>query len=180
MSFRLHVVAALSLTALAFDTSAANAQYSRWGFGVIRPLPPLQPLPLLPRLRPLPALAPLPPLNPIYSLPGIYSTPYYGYSVPYAVPVPVVDALGTPLGTNDLHIILPIASAKIWVNGTEMGSTGKSDRHLSIPDLAQGNKHDFKIKAEWTIDGKTKSEVRTVHLDGSGHRVVNFLVPEEK
>ncbi len=78
---------------------------------------------------------------------------------------------------NDVVVHLPIANAKVWINGVETGRAGSSTRHLSVPD---SQNHDFTIKATWTIDGKTQSEERTVPLKGSGHQVVNFLVPEGK
>ncbi len=59
----------------------------------------------------------------------------------------------------------------------ETGRTGLSTRRLSVPD---SQNHEFKIMATWTIDGKAQSEERTVPLTGSGHQVVNFLVPEAK
>jgi uncharacterized protein (TIGR03000 family) len=147
--------------------------------------------PMPPAVQPMPPLTTMPsmtPLNPItgpsnlYSNPWLqyglnrygYSTPYtYGYSMPYTAP-----GLSSTGVVNDVVVQLPIANAKVWINGVEMKGTGKSTRLVSVPDAGAGQNHVFKIKATWTIDGKTKSEERTVPLNGSGRQVVNFLIPE--
>jgi uncharacterized protein (TIGR03000 family) len=81
---------------------------------------------------------------------------------------------------NDVVVKLPIAGTKVWINGVEVKGTGSSTRHVSVPDAPAGQKNEFTIKATWTIDGKTKSDERTIPLNGSGRQVVNFLVPEGK
>jgi hypothetical protein len=111
---------------------------------------------------------------------GGYSMPYGGYSMPYTAPVASYSGAYPTGGTapmNDIVVKLPIANAKIWINGVETNGTGQSTRHVAVPD---SQNHEFTIKATWTIDGKTKSDERTVPLNGSGRQVVNFLVPETR
>jgi uncharacterized protein (TIGR03000 family) len=116
-------------------------------------------------------------------LQGAYMTNGYGNSTPYVSPA--LSSVGAyPTGVtskmNDVVVKLPIANAKIWINGVETKGTGLSSRHVSVPDAPVGQKNEFTIKATWTIDGNTKSDERTVPLNGSGRQVVNFLVPEGK
>jgi hypothetical protein len=110
---------------------------------------------------------------------GGYSMPYGGgYSMPYTTPVASYAGAYPTDGTARMHDVvvhLPIANARVWINGVEKNGTGQSTRHISVPD---SQNHEFTIKATWTIDGKIKSDERTVPLNGSGRQVVNFLVPE--
>jgi uncharacterized protein (TIGR03000 family) len=107
----------------------------------------------------------------------------YGYSTPYTTPA-LSSAGAYPTGVNsrmnDIVVKLPIANAKVLINGVEAKGTGTSTRHVSVPDAPAGQKNEFTIKATWTVDGKTKSDERTVPLNGSGRQVVNFLVPASK
>jgi hypothetical protein len=167
----------------------------------MQPLLPSMPLlpsqPLLPSMQsllpsqPLLPVTPTPFVNPLIgglsnpladpTLQYVYMLNRYGsYSMPYGAPaLSYGSALnaGGKSRMNDVVVQLPIASAKVLVNGVETNGSGASTRHLAVPD---GQNHEAKINAVWTIDGKTKSEERTVHLSGSGHQVVNFLVPKGK
>jgi uncharacterized protein (TIGR03000 family) len=116
-------------------------------------------------------------------LQGAYMPNGYGNSTPYIPPVlssPGAYPTGVTSRMNDIVVKLPIANAKILINGVETNGIGSSTRHISVPDAPAGQKNEFTIKATWTIDGKTKSDVRTVPLNGSGRQVVNFLVPAGK
>jgi uncharacterized protein (TIGR03000 family) len=107
----------------------------------------------------------------------------YGYSSPYTAPAlssPGAYPTGANSRMNDIVVKLPIANAKVLINGVEAKGTGTSTRHVSVPDAPVGQKNEFTIKATWTVDGKTKSDERTVPINGSGRQVVNFLVPASK
>jgi uncharacterized protein (TIGR03000 family) len=173
---QLLTVASATVLLVAVTAGDAAAQYRR-GF-------PIRPNPVVRPYRP-PIGLPNPLSNPWFRYWYMrnkygYPLPYYGmpYAVPTAVPVAGGYQPGANPGVNDIVVQLPIASAKVWINGVETAGTGQSTRHFTVSDITAGNQHEFKIKAEWTIDGKTRSDVRTVYLDGSRHQVVNFLVPE--
>jgi uncharacterized protein (TIGR03000 family) len=135
---------------------------------------------------------PMQPLNPIISLPNMLSNPWlqngymmngYGYSMPYTVPGITPNGGYQPEinpEVNHIEVQLPIANARIWINGVETKGAGQSTRRLTVPNVATGQNQEIKIKATWMIDGKTKSEERTIRLKGCGRQVVNFLVPEGK
>jgi hypothetical protein len=185
MCTRNHFLAIVGSSLLSGSLGAGNAAAQTRPMSVPRrPMPPAMQL-----IQPLPPMQPMMPLNPFMGIPNSLSNPWYlygnmmnryGYAMPYTAPAP------TPTGeyqpgvnppVNDIVVQLPIANGKIWINGVETKRTGSSTRHLSVP---AGQNQEFKLKATWTIDGKTKTEERTVHLNGFGRQVVNFLVPEGK
>jgi uncharacterized protein (TIGR03000 family) len=173
----------------------ATAQMRRMSMPVNPPsaaMQPMQPLTTMPLFNPNMGLSyPLsnPWLQGAYNplsnpwLQGAYMPNGYGNSTPY-IPPALSSAGAYPTGVNsrlnDIVVKLPIANAKIWINGVETKGTGLSTRHVSVPDAPADQKNEFTIKATWTVDGKTKSDERTVPLNGSGRQVVNFLVRQGK
>lgn len=84
-----------------------------------------------------------------------------------------------PTGTGAIRVALPVANARLKVNGVEIeGSTGYN-RTLYVSDVIPGLGHDYSITATWTRSGKPVTETRTVRLDGSGTGLANFFVPEQ-
>jgi hypothetical protein len=140
-------------------------------------------------VRPMPpAMQPMMPLYPTMGMSNSLSNPWYPYgnmmsrygnAMSYTPTPPYTGEFppGIDQRVNDLVVHLPIANGQVWINGTETKRTGSSTRHLSVP---AGPNLEVKLKATWTIDGKTKTEERTVHLNGSGRQIVNFLVPQGK
>jgi len=158
----------------------------------LNPLLPVNTLP--PGFQQMPVILPVTPtqlVNPVIgnlstsladpTLQYVYMLNRYGnYSMPYVAPNYSYTSAYPNGGNTKMHDVvvhLPIATAKVLVNGAETTGTGTSTRHVMVPD---GENHEAKIKAVWTIDGKTKADERTIRLNGSGRQVVNFLVPEGK
>jgi len=174
---RFLAVAGSTLLSACLAAGDATAQSRRMSMSMslpvsMQPMLPMQPLTTMQPLNPFMGLS-YPFSNSL--LQDAYMLNRYGYSTPYIPPVP---SSGVNSRVNDIVVKLPIANAKILINGVETKGTGSSTRHVSVPDAPAGQKNEFIIKATWTIDGKTKSEERTVPLNGSGHQVVNFLVPQ--
>jgi hypothetical protein len=84
-----------------------------------------------------------------------------------------------PVTAGAIRVALPVANARLKVNGVEIeGSTGYN-RTLYVSDVIPGLGHDYTITAEWTQGGKPVTESRTVRLNGFGSGLANFFVPEQ-
>ena len=152
----------------------------------ILPMTPISPVPMLPVL-PTQLVNPLigglstsladPVLQYVYML-NRYGSYSMGYPMgnPYSMPYSAAGyQSGADRKATELVVHLPIANGRVWIDGVEAKKTGSSTRRVPVP---AGQNHEVNVKASWTIDGKTKSEERTVPLNGSGYQVVNFLVPQ--
>jgi uncharacterized protein (TIGR03000 family) len=108
----------------------------------------------------------------------------YGYSLyfvgpgPFAYDPPVVDVPPPQEPTrvialsNEYPATLTMdfpAAAKVWLDGKEVAGEASAERVLTSPVLRPGEKHTFKVRAEWAAGGKTYEYTRDVTL-GSGER----------
>jgi uncharacterized protein (TIGR03000 family) len=60
-------------------------------------------------------------------------------------------------------------AAKVWLNGEPVAGEDAATRELTSPVLKQGERHTFKVKARWAVDGKEYETTREVIL-GAGDR----------
>ena len=81
---------------------------------------------------------------------------------------------GRALVAGDIHVLCPTPDAKLFINGTELEGTGK-DRHLNVPDIPVGRRHQFTLKATYKVNGEERSKERVVVLDGTNHGFANML-----
>ena len=131
---------------------------------------------------------------PYYPLPGATG----GYAAAAAVGGGVVPAAGSFFGSGsaaatgsffgsgssaaagaadaDIHVVLPIAEAKLKVNGTPFEGTG-FDRHLRVHTIADGHTHEYTVAATWRRGDRDVTEERKVSLTAGGRATANFLVP---
>jgi uncharacterized protein (TIGR03000 family) len=52
------------------------------------------------------------------------------------------------------------AAAKVWLDGAEVKGPAAVERVLTSPPLRPGEKYTFKVRAEWTANGKTETFAR--------------------
>lgn len=108
-----------------------------------------------------------------------YFAPGYGPAYPYAVPspypVPVSPVTGGPLTPSDIHVQVPVATARLFVAGVELPGGGL-DRHLSLPPVVDTNVvRQVSLTCNWTdAAGRPHSAQRLVHLDGRRHGAADF------
>lgn len=108
--------------------------------------------------------------------PGYPFVPLYGstaYPVPYAVPVSPVT--GQPFTTSDIHVRVPVETARLFIAGQELPGTGL-DRHLSLPPLLDpAVTRQVALTCNWTdAAGNPHSVQRLVKLDGAKHGSADF------
>jgi uncharacterized protein (TIGR03000 family) len=119
-----------------------------------------------------------------YGYPGYYPAPRY-----YPVPVQVVTPRYTEVRPVAyvapqrppawLQLVLPDASAKVWIDGKQTSSTG-AQRLYESPPLDQGKWYTYQVTASWNKDGKAVNEQRTVWVQGGKTEVVDFTRPAQK
>jgi uncharacterized protein (TIGR03000 family) len=126
-----------------------------------------------------------------YSTPSYYSEPYYS-SEPYYVEPPVVanqyepptvvvpgaeEAAEPPASSETkIQIMVPDPSARVWVDGLSMSSTGPS-RVIGFPDEQPGTVYAHKLVATWMRDGRQVKEEREVKIVGGKTTTVDFTRP---
>lgn len=103
-----------------------------------------------------------------------YSQPPVGYQAYYA-PAANGQVLDTarstpPLGNGVLLTVeVPERNAQIWIDGSRTSQTGTVRRFLS-PPINPGSNYTYDIKAQWTENGHTVDQTRTVRVR-AGERV---------
>jgi uncharacterized protein (TIGR03000 family) len=68
------------------------------------------------------------------------------------------------------------ADARVWFDGAEIDSTG-TERSFVTPSLAK--KHTYAVRARWTVNGSTTTEIRRVTVQAGDHPTVDFTKPVE-
>jgi uncharacterized protein (TIGR03000 family) len=89
---------------------------------------------------------------------------------PAAKPVP---AAAPAAGTKASLTLKFPAKAKVWLDGRTAAGDDAAERTLTSPPLRAGEKYSFKVKAEWTDGGATRTYDRTVTVGaGESTRVI--------
>jgi uncharacterized protein (TIGR03000 family) len=70
------------------------------------------------------------------------------------------------------------AGATVWFDGAEMESKG-TRRTFVTPSLAKDKKHTYAVRARWTANGSTTTEVRRITVKAGDHPTVDFTRPAE-
>jgi len=119
-----------------------------------------------------------------FGLPPLYPGWMYEVYVPACQPpalppdvlVPPGDALPPPApfldkpATLEVEVRLPRPDAKLFIDGTEMKSTG-TVRIFTTPEVSTAQAFTYDLRAEWTTDGLTTTH--TKRLTGrAGEKVV--------
>jgi uncharacterized protein (TIGR03000 family) len=60
------------------------------------------------------------------------------------------------------------AAAKVWLDGKSVAGAASKERVLTSPVLKPGQRHTFKIRAEWDAGGKTYEYAREVTVEDGG------------
>jgi uncharacterized protein (TIGR03000 family) len=87
---------------------------------------------------------------------------------------------GTPTGAMALNPNVALIGvkvppdARVWFDGEATRQTG-TDRLFSSPELEQGKRYNYDIRAQWTVDGKPVTRTRTVHFRAGEHVSVDFM-----
>jgi uncharacterized protein (TIGR03000 family) len=88
-------------------------------------------------------------------------------AVPTVVPVadPTGDAAATLANEFPASLTLEFPGpAKVWLDGKEVEGDAAPTRELTSPVLRPGQRHTFKVKAQWTAGGKTYEAHREITL----------------
>ena len=75
---------------------------------------------------------------------------------------------------NALLSVKVPADAKVFVNARETSSTG-TDRDYISRDLQNGAHYNYQVRAEFTRDGQTVSEVKSIQLTAGQTANIDFL-----
>lgn len=108
--------------------------------------------------------------------PSGYGAPGAGYPLP-------VNAAGTTslnqqagdLKPAQVLVTLP-AEAKLYFENTPTQKTSDR-REFETPLLSPGRTYHYKLKAELTVDGKTRVETRTIEVRAGQRSAVIFAFP---
>jgi len=129
-----------------------------------------------------------------YGYGSYYSQPYYSSEPYYVAPpevttqyesptvvVPGAEEAAEPVASSEtkIQIMVPDPSAKVWVDGLSMSSTGPS-RVIGFPDEQPGTVYAHKLVATWMRDGKEVKEEREVKIVGGKMTAVDFTRPATK
>lgn len=131
------------------------------------------PRPVAPAI-PCAPCSPYPPLGYGFFGPLVGFGPYYN---PYAAPPVVVVVEAPPVVVyppepavvlaNEFPATLSVqfpASARVWLNGKDVGGAAKDEFAFESAALRLGTTHTFELKARWEQKGKTYEAVRTVSV----------------
>ncbi|MCE9563181.1 MAG: TIGR03000 domain-containing protein [Planctomycetes bacterium] len=111
-----------------------------------------------------------------YGSGGISYAP--GYSFDFgnpgadALPATVLPPTGNIALVNEFPATLTLefpAAAEVWVNGVKGEGRATTEWTLTSPVLKAGKEFTFKVKARWTLNGKTYEYERSVDV-ASGNR----------
>jgi uncharacterized protein (TIGR03000 family) len=135
-----------------------------------------------------------------------YSYPYYaGYSYPYdtgysypdytalytgsgysdtAVPPAASDSLypsaepaPAPIAADTARLTVTVpADAKLWIDGQPTAQTG-SVRNFQTPNLDPGRSYNYKLVAEWMVNGQPVTTEKDVSFQAGNQVMVNMTSP---
>lgn len=79
-----------------------------------------------------------------------------------------------PPKDNTAHLLVLVPeNAELWVNGIRTKQTG-AQREFVSPALTPGKSYSYELKAQWTENGKTVEETRTVHVQANSRQPIDF------
>jgi uncharacterized protein (TIGR03000 family) len=76
-----------------------------------------------------------------------------------------------------VRVLVP-ADARVWFDGDPTRQTG-ADRTFTTPDLPEGRRYRYVVRARWTAGGKTVTQTRTVRFHAGDRVTVDFLTARE-
>jgi uncharacterized protein (TIGR03000 family) len=88
-----------------------------------------------------------------------YSSYYPSYDSSYSAPAPAPEAAAT--GSLNLEVHVPVADAKISVNGQASTQRGMT-RWFTISDIAVGRPYRCEVRASWMEGGREVTQTRVV------------------
>jgi uncharacterized protein (TIGR03000 family) len=88
-----------------------------------------------------------------------YSSYYPSYDSSYSAPAPAPEAAAT--GSLNLEVHVPVADAKISVNGQASTQRGMT-RWFTISDIAVGRPYRCEVRATWMEGGREVTQTRVV------------------
>lgn len=94
---------------------------------------------------------------------------------PVPAPKSVAQEQSTTTTGAMLDFVVP-ADAKIWVDGKQIERKGERYRYQSAP-ITAGQKQSFKVRAQWSDDGRVVSQDRTVTVGSGETTKVDFTRP---
>jgi uncharacterized protein (TIGR03000 family) len=119
------------------------------------------------------------PIPPAYPYPGWVGGGWVPLSRPAPLPVSIVDApveMGPPAmalaqpAPLEVEIHMPRTDARLFVDGTEVKSTGLV-RKLTTAPLGTTAAYTYEFRTEWSIDGLTTTATKQV-IGRAGEKVV--------
>jgi uncharacterized protein (TIGR03000 family) len=113
----------------------------------------------------------------VYSPPvTAYSPPITGYSEPVARQSFYAAQADTGRAVN-LHIKVPRADARLWIEGQETRLTG-IEREFQSPPLEPGQAYNYTIRAAWMENGDEVSREQKLDVRAGQDVVVDFRKPK--
>ena len=83
-----------------------------------------------------------------------------------------------PAKDNMAHLLVLVPkNAELWFNGTKTKQTG-AEREFVSPALTPGKRYSYELKAQWTENGKTVEQTRTVHVQTNTWQRIDFTKTE--
>ncbi|HMF12793.1 MAG TPA: TIGR03000 domain-containing protein [Gemmataceae bacterium] len=101
-------------------------------------------------------------------------------SYSYRAAYPPDSSFGAMPARNDTvltEVRLPVADARLWMEGQEMNPQGLVRLFIS-PPLDPGNKYSYTLRAQWTENGKNVDQTRQANVSPGERITVDFTAPE--
>jgi uncharacterized protein (TIGR03000 family) len=113
-----------------------------------------------------------------YSASPYYYENYVGPSYSYYTPPPPVAVDDTPMEDSSAHVqvIVPVADAQVWFDGTATKSKGTT-RFFDTPPLDLSGSYRYAVRARWNEGGKEAGDERVVRVRAGKRYVVDFTQP---
>jgi uncharacterized protein (TIGR03000 family) len=102
---------------------------------------------------------------PSWYLPGLFAAPPFENTNPRA-----------PRDKGVIDVFLPVADAKVYLNGQEMRGTGKN-RTLTTPLLPLNQEYQYYVTVRYKKDGETVTDYRKLDLGAGEYTVADFTRP---
>lgn len=117
--------------------------------------------------------------NPRYS--NYYGSGYYRVYQPNEIYVPSTQNYYEPAQPDDaqIRVLLPDPQARVWFDGNLTQQTG-TDRLFHTPALQAGANNIYRIRAQWTQDGREMNQERSVTVAPGRMSVVDFNQPNSE
>jgi uncharacterized protein (TIGR03000 family) len=75
-----------------------------------------------------------------------------------------------------LKVVVPVADAEVWLNGTRTAQTG-TERRFKSPPIAPGKDYEYEVRARWLENGQAVERTQTVMVQIGKQASVNLTKP---